>query len=251
MKCNVCKPATVVAWQPPIPGQLPATVTLQIDFNYIRAIDNPGDLRPGETLSVETAGLRAVGLWIPIPNVPVLMFGSPQFQWRGQLLPGTTGLLLFADSILDQWKQRGGPVDPALYERHSLNCGVFIPTLYHGLNTPTINPAVDVLGPNDDTAGFEIATGPDQSIRMYTTGPTANVDAAAVVQLGNPLGPLLAVARQTDPVGASADMTAFMAAVVTALTTIAAAVPVVIVPPIPPAGPIGTITSGSAKVQSE
>lgn len=251
MKCNVMKPATVVSWSPPIPGQLPAVVTVQIDFKYVRAIDNATDLRPGETLSVETPGLRAVGVWVPIPNVPVLQFGPPQFQWRGQVSTGTTGMLLFADAILDQWKQRGGPVDPALYERHSLNCAVFIPTLHHGLNTPTIDPAVDVLGPNDGSAGFEIATGTDKSIRMFTTGPTANVDAATTVQLGNPLAPLLGVARLGDDVSATAAMTTFMTQVVTALTTIAAAVPVVIVPPVIPAGAIGTISTASTKVQAE
>jgi hypothetical protein len=221
MRCNVMKPATVVAWSPPVPGQLPARVTVQIDFKYARAIDNETDLRPGETLSVETTGLRAIGVWVPIPNVPVLQFGPPQFQWRGQVPAGTTGMLLFADAILDQWKQQGGPVDPALYERHSLNCGVFIPTLHHGLNTPTIDPAVDVLGPNDGSAGFEIATGTDNSIRMYTTGPTANVDAATQVQLGNPLAPLLGVARLTDLVAADTTMAVFIAQVAAQSTVLA------------------------------
>jgi hypothetical protein len=184
MRCNVCKPATVVAWAPPVPNQLPAVVTVQIDFMYARAIDNATDLRPGETLSVESAGLRAVGAWVPIPNVPVLAFGTSTFGHRGAVPIGTTGILIFADAILDQWKTSGGPVDPALYERHSLNCGIFIPTLYHGLNTPVVDPLVDVLGPNDDTAGFEIATGTDKSIRLFTTGPNATVDAATLVNVG-------------------------------------------------------------------
>lgn len=184
MRCNVCKPATVTAWSPPVPNQLPAVVTVQIDFKYARAIDNEADLRDGESLSVESAGLRAVGTWVPIPNVPVVAFGTTTFGHRGAVPVGTTGLLIFADAILDQWKNSGGPVDPALYERHSLNCGIFIPTLYHGKNTPTVDPLVDHLGPNDGSAGMEIATGTDKSIRLYTDGPNATIDAAVLILIG-------------------------------------------------------------------
>jgi hypothetical protein len=144
----------------------------------------------------------------------------------------------------------GGPLDPATADKHDLNDGFFLPLVYHGLNTPVSPADAHQLGPDDGTAAFEIALA-DKSMRAWTSGPTVNIDASAAVQLGNPLGPLLAVARQTDPVGATPDMTAFMAAVVAALNTIAAAVPVVITPPIPPAGAIGSITAGSAKVQSE
>lgn len=248
MRCLVAKPATVTAWSPPVPNTLPAVVTVRIDFQYARAIDKEADLRPGETLSIESAGLRAIGTWVPIPNVPIVTMGTSTFGHRGAVPVGTTGIVIFADAILDQWKTSGGPVDPALYERHSLNCGIFIPTMYHGGNTPTVDPLVDHLGPNDGSAGLEIATGTDKSIRLYTDGPNANVDASTLVQLGTATGPLLAVARQTDDVTASAALTTFMTQVVTALTTIAAAVPVVIVPPVPPAGPIGSISTGSAKV---
>jgi hypothetical protein len=116
------------------------------------------------------------------------MTATERIAWLGQdTSDDESGLLLFADAILDQWKTSGGPVDPALYERHSLNCGIFIPTLYHGKNTPNVDPLVDHLGPNDGTAGLEIATGTDKSIRLYTDGPNANVDAAAFVQLGGSL----------------------------------------------------------------
>ncbi len=184
MRCNVCKPATVQSWSPPVLGVLPAVVSVQIDFKYTRAINNQSELQAGESLSQETAGLRAVGTWVPIPNVPVLAMGSPSFGWRGKVPDGTTGMLLFADTILDQWKTSGGPVDPAMFERHSLNCGIFVPTLYHGGNTPTIDPLVDVLGPNDGTAGFEIATGTDKSVRVFTDGPNAVIDALTLIKLG-------------------------------------------------------------------
>ena len=253
MRCNVCKPATVQAWSPPVPGTLPAVVTVRIDFKYARAIDVEADLRPGEALSVESAGLRAVGTWVPIPNVPVVAFGTSTFGHRGAVPVGTTGLLLFADAILDQWKTSGGPVDPALYERHSLNCGIFIPTLYHGKNTPTVDPLVDHLGPNDGTAGLEIATGTDKSIRLYTEGPNANVDAAAFVQLGDPLGVLLAVARQTDNVAAKAAMIAWASIVETAINVLAPGTftPANSFATTVAANGFGSIASGSAKVFAE
>lgn len=248
MRCNVAKPATVLAWAPPIPGKLPATVSVQIDFMYARAIDNMTDLQPGETLSIESAGLRAIGMFPPLPNVPVVQWGPPSFQWRGAIPVGTTGLVVFTDSVLDQWKSRGGPLDPALYERHSLNCGVFMPTLYHGANTPTINPAVDVLGPNDDSAGLEIATASDKSIRMFTTGATANVDAATAVQLGNPMGPLLGVARQTDKTSADTAMAVWIGQVQAVCT--AAAALLGMSPPTPPTD-FGYVSTSSAKVQAQ
>jgi hypothetical protein len=247
MRCNVCKPATVQAWSPPVLGQLPAVVAVQIDFKYTRAIDNASDLKNGETLSTESAGLRAVGTWVPIPNVPVLAFGSPSFGWRGAVPVGTTGLLLFADTILDQWKNSGGPVDPAMYERHSLNCGIFIPTLYHGRNTPTIDPLVDVLGPNDGTAGFEIATGTDKSVRLFTDGPNATIDAATLVKLG--AGALRGVGRLGDAVSPNADMILFMSQIVTAFTAINLIIPISV--PVPPAGAFGMLSEASAKVKAE
>jgi hypothetical protein len=246
MRCNVCKPATVQSWSPPVAGMLPAVVTVQIDFKYARAIDNASDLKTGEVLANETAGLRAIGTWVPIPNVPVLAMGSPSFGWRGAIPVGTTGLLVFADAILDQWKSSGGPVDPAMYERHSLNCGIFIPTLYHGGNTPTIDPLVDVLGPNDGTAGFEIATGTDKSLRVFTDGPNATIEAATLVNLG--AAATLGVARLTDTVAADTTMAIWIGVAQGLLTALAGmlAVPAPIAP-----SDFGLISSASTKVKSE
>ena len=250
IRLNVAKPATVVSWAPPQPGKLPATVRVTIDFKYARSINNASEIQAGELLVTETAGLRAVGTWAALPTVPVVQFGSPTFCWRGAIPAGTTGLLVFMDAAIDQWKSSGGPLDPALANKHNINDAVFLPTLYHGSNAPTIDPLVDIIGPDDGSAGLEIATGTDKSIKVFTDGPQANLDAATAVKLGDALTATLGVARLSDDVAPTADMTAFMSAVVTALTTIAAAVPVVIVPPIPPAT-IGVISSASTKVQAE
>ena len=255
MRMNVAKPATVIAWKPPVPGQIGPTVEVILDFKYARSINNASEVKaPLETLSVETAGLRAVGTWPQIPNVPVMQWGTTNFGWRGAIPIGTTGLMVFADALMDQWKNSGGPLDPGIHEPHSLNNGIFLPSIYSGKNTPTIDSTVDVLGPSDGTAGFEIATATDKSVRVFTEGATANVDAATFVQLGNPLGPLLAVARQIDDVAAKAAIAAWALVVETAINVLA---PGTFTPAnsfattVVAGNGFGTISTGSAKVQAE
>ena len=78
--------------------------------------------------------------------------------------------------------------------------------------------------------GMEITEGPAdaRTLTVSTQGPTVTIDAATLINLGQ--AAVLGVARLTDTVDASAAMATYMAAVVTALNTIAAAVPVIIVP---------------------
>ena len=88
----------------------------------------------------------------------------------------------------------------------------------------------------------------DKSLRAYTTGPTANVDAATQVSLGNPLGPLLPIARVTDKTAADASMTAWIAAVsAQSLVLAQAGFGVAATPPVD----FGKITTGSGKAFSE
>lgn len=249
---RVAVPATVTAWTPAVPGTRPATVDVRLDFKVIRAIDNPleVDVSKGEKLLTTTEGIYAVGRRAYKRRPYMVPSVGGAFSMRGPIAVGTCGLYIVADRNIDEWLSLGGPVDPATADKHDFNDGFFLPLVYHGKNAAEIPQDKHQLGPDDGTAGLEIAIA-DKSIAVKTDGPTANLDAATAVQLGNATGPLLAVARQTDDVSATPGMAAFMSAVVTALNTIAAAVPVVIVPPVPPAGPIGTITSGSAKVQAE
>jgi hypothetical protein len=125
-----------------------------------------------------------------------------------------------------------------------------VPGARFGTIAEDIDPTLHRVGSADGTAGLEISEGeaPTRTIAVRTQGPTATVDAAAEVKLGEAAA--LGVARLTDGVSASGDMVAYMAAVVTALTTIAAQVPVGITPPIPPTV-IGQISQASTKVKSE
>jgi hypothetical protein len=246
---RVMIPATVTAWNPAVPGSLPATVEVELDFLRARAIDNESEVQTskGETLSREPAGLKAVGPWPRFVRVPIVYAGGPSFGIRGPIDVGTTGLYIIADRCIDQWLNTGGPLDPAVAVKHDINDGFFVASAYSGANSPTIPTDVHRLGRDDGSAGFELSIA-DSSIRVFTDGPTTSVDAATNVKLGELA--TRGVARLSDDVAASAAMTTFMTQVVTALTTIAAAVPVVIVPPVPPAT-IGAISTSSTKVQSE
>jgi hypothetical protein len=145
-------------------------------------------------------------------------------------------------------------VDPAFdYQWHHLSDAIFVPGARYGSIAEDIAGDVHRIGSADGGAGLEISAGsPDnaatRTITMRTDGPTATVDAATTVKLGE--GASLGAARLTDPVDASGDMATFMAQVVTALTTIAAAVPVVIAVPVPPTT-IGAISGASSKVKAE
>jgi hypothetical protein len=67
----------------------------------------------------------------------------------------------------------------------------------------------------------------------------------------NPLGGVTpAVGRVGDAVDVAPSLASFMAATVTALSTIAAAVPIVIVPPVPPTTSVGKISEGSSSVKA-
>lgn len=189
MTLRVAQPATVVKWNPPVrtgPIQRPPTVDLKMDFKYRRAVDVEAEVNTakGETVSDESWGLRAEGEWPTFRFCPIVSFGPPAFNIRGPIAVGTTGLWVVVDRSLDEWLNNGGPLAPATADKHDFNDGFFIPTAYHGKNTPEVSADVHQLGPDDGSAGLEIATATDKSVRVFTDGPTATVDAATTVKLG-------------------------------------------------------------------
>ena len=185
-RLRVCIPATVVTWSPAVPGTLPATVDLLLDFKRVRAIDNPAEVRAdqGEVLVPTATGLLAVAVRPFYRQKPIVYASAgPAFSMRGPIAPGTTGLYIIADRCIDQWINMGGPVDPATADKHDLNDGFFLPLVYHGLNTVVIPQDKHQLGPDDGTAGLEIAIA-DKSIAVKTEGPTATIDAATLINIG-------------------------------------------------------------------
>lgn len=246
-KLRVLMPAEVVSYSPPVPGKSPALVRVLPHFKTARIIDNPGELRAGETLLEQTDKLLAIKNLPEIPNRPVMYLGHFGMRTFGPLEVGEVGLYVVMDRSIDQWINTGGPLDPSTNELHDLTDGVFIPGLRSGVEAQNVPSDVDVVGREDGTAGMFINR-ETKSVEVKTDGPAATLDAAIEVKLG--AGAVLGVARTTDAVTTSAALNLFQAQTLTALTTIAAAVPVVIVPPVPTTA-AGAITGGSTKVKAE
>jgi hypothetical protein len=251
-------PATVTAYHAPTgiaPNRKPAMVDVTIDFLTRRDVNVAEDASEDETALERATGWQAVGPYPPLVNCPVLYPGPDGMRSSGPIKVGASGWVFFVERSIDDWIQTGGPVDPAFdYQWHHLSDAIFVPGARYGSIAEDIAGDVYRIGSADGGAGMEISTSdPDvaaaRTITLRTDGPTATVDAATEVKLGE--GATLGAARLTDPVAPTGDMTTFMAAVVTALNLIAAAPgPVVIVPPIPP-GTIGTISGASSKVKAE
>lgn len=155
-------------------------------------------------------------------TVPVVFPGDADAYLTWPIGPGTTGTLHVHDRDLAAWLDRPTPdaVVPLTRDTHAVHDAEFVPGL------PDAQGRIPV--PVDLTA----------IVLHHSTG----------IKLGR--AAMLGVARLTDDVAPSTNMTAYMAAVVAALNTIAAAVPVVIVPPVPPAL-VGEIASASTKVKAE
>jgi hypothetical protein len=222
---RVAIPATVKAWSPAVPGTLPATVDIELDFLRARAIDNESEVQTskGEVFVDETAGPKAVGPWPRFVRVPIVYPGGPSFGIRGPIDVGTTGLYIIADRCIDQWLNTGGPLDPAVAVKHDINDGFFLAgSAYHGRNSPPIPTDVHRLGRDDGSAGFELSI-EDASIRMYTDGPTATVDALTNILLGP--AAVLGVARLTDPVGPSLAMSAWASMIEAAIVGAGGVIP--------------------------
>lgn len=64
---------------------------------------------------------------IVCPQVPVLMLGDTVSYVRNPILPGATGLVVFADRCLARFLLSGIPEDPINGRTHSLGDGLFIP----------------------------------------------------------------------------------------------------------------------------
>jgi len=76
----------------------------------------------------ETGARRTEALPI-VTSVPVVYFGAGDYSDTFPLTKGDTVLLMFAQSSLDKWLDRGGLVDPADDRRFSLTDGIAIPGL--------------------------------------------------------------------------------------------------------------------------
>lgn len=71
-----------------------------------------------------------------LPTVPIAWPRAGGFFIHMPIRPGDTGLLVFTDYPIDQWRAKGGsiPVDPLDLRTHSLTSPVFYPGLHDSKN---------------------------------------------------------------------------------------------------------------------
>ncbi len=60
-------------------------------------------------------------------NVPISNAGSSEYVTAYALSPGDTGMVMFSETSLDQWRTKGELTSPSDIERHGLSGGVFYP----------------------------------------------------------------------------------------------------------------------------
>jgi len=218
-------PATLVAYDP---ATQTATVTIDILSIVKVFVGVPG--QPDPNLINLTAPVAPYVL----TSIPVVWSGSGDSTGflTFPLVPGCTGYVEVMDRGLQSWLDRLAPipVDPVQSATHALQDSVFVPGLtdkLHRISVPT-----DMVG-----------------ARLYHQVQIV-LEAGAALKLGGDAA-VLGNARLTDTTSPNAEMTTFMAQIVTALTTLSAGAAVPIVTPIPPVTTMGTITSASTKVTSE
>lgn len=113
---------------------LPATVTL---FNIALQTVNV-ELGVRRILETETGDQVSEDL-PALQNIPVAQPRTNDFYVSFPIAEGDTGMVLFSEAAIDQWRSKGGVTSPGDNRRHSLTGGVFVP----GLVTTT-NPLVPI-----------------------------------------------------------------------------------------------------------
>jgi hypothetical protein len=183
-------PCEVIAYYAPTgiaPERSPALVDVRPHFKYRRSINVPGDAEPGEEVIKRTDEYQARGDLPIITRVPIAYPGHDGMRASGPISVGQVGMIFFAERSIDDWAQTGGPVDPVFDNQwHHLSDAIFVPGARYGSIAEDIDPSLDRVGSADGTAGMEISTGPaaSRTITLRTDGPTATVDAATEVKLG-------------------------------------------------------------------
>lgn len=83
---------------------------------------------------------------IVCPQVPVLMLGDSVSYVKAPILPGSTGLVIFADRCLAKFLLDGVPGDPINGRTHSLGDGLFLPCAIGPTATPVDPTGIVVEG---------------------------------------------------------------------------------------------------------
>jgi hypothetical protein len=112
-----------------LPGRVqlynPLTQTATIVLPIKRVLQRADDSFTTEALPV-------------LENVPVAFMRSAAFALTLPLAPGDTGLVVFSEVSIDQWRSKNAETSPGDIGRHTLTGGVFYPGL--APNAKAINP---------------------------------------------------------------------------------------------------------------
>ncbi len=165
----------ILAMFGPTPGRITAydsaTQKASVQPLIYRARTAEGGERVAERVSI-------------VHNVPVVFPGGGTYRLTVPLVVGDTVLLVFADSSLDRWLQRGGEVDPEDDRRFDVNDAVAFPGMHHFGNPPTTAPTDamvlhgDMIKLGSPSAFARVALGTDldalkSAIASSLTGATA------------------------------------------------------------------------------
>lgn len=154
---------------------------------------------------------------IAIAQVPVMWLGGSLGYVTTPLVPGDTGLVVFADRSLSQWLLQGVPGDPLAGWTHALGDAVFIPGLRptpRQITPPTSLAATVVEGP-------VVHAGPgavNPVVKFTELSSAFSIWATAMANAG------AAVASPGVPDPTGALYTTYAAAVTTATATLAATI---------------------------
>jgi len=104
-----------------------------------------------------------------LPAVPVLFLRTKDFYLYLPVSEGDTGLLVFNETSIDQWRDRGSVSNPCDTGRHTLTAAVFIPGLFSSGNELT-DAAGSGLKLGEQGKGFiEIKSGGQVNINNNLT----------------------------------------------------------------------------------
>lgn len=220
------------------PLALPATVDVLPLPRYLRRIEAPGHIRPGE---IPLGPALVSGAYPIAQRICVVWPGVPSLQTAEPLLPGGLGFLHLMGKNHADCLSIGGPADPEFAPNPlRVSDAVFVPGFVSGLVSSTLPPearggvgTMPQIGPADARA---VST----FIRLLGTGWSIG---GTAVKLGGDAA-ALGVGRVGDPVGASPAMLAYMQALEAALLPFGIVVPTPFAAAV--SGPMGQITAGSA-----
>lgn len=193
------------------PLSLPATVDVQPLPRYLRRIEAPGHIRPGEiplgpnlVSGPYPVAQRIIVVW---PGVPSLRFTEP-------LLPGALGFLHLTGKNHADCLATGGPADPEFAPNPlRVSDAIFAPGFVSGLVSAALPPEATGTTGTAPQLGPASAAAVSTFIRLLGSGWAIG---GSAVQLGG-IAASLGVARLTDPVAAGGELIAYMTALETFL----------------------------------